>query len=179
MRDNRKPGSCLLGLPSSSVAIVMLASLTAPARAEGQTQIDLTYDSVMDMVRPEIHPGIAVHHNLHVILSDRNKVSEDRDRSVKTASDQNAMRQVLGSSGDEGSYAAWHVVGKDQLVRIQHDPQSTRTMTVTLTSPTTCRLDVKDVLKPGFNEYEFLRITTHTYGWFSSYRVTSTSCAIH
>lgn len=111
-------------------------------------------------------------------MSDRNKVAEKRDRDTKIYFDKNAMRQVLGSTGDDSAYAQWHFAGKDQLVRIQHDPQSTRTMTVTLTSPTTCRLDVRDELKPGFNEYAFLRISTHTIGYFSSYQVTSASCAV-
>jgi hypothetical protein len=152
--------------------------IAAPARAGGTTVIDLTYDSVMDMVRPEVHPGIAVHHNLQITLSDGNKVSETRDRSVRNASDANAMRQVLGGGGEGGSYASWHVVSKDKLERIQRDPQSTRTMVVSLTSPTTCRLDIHDELKPGFNEYAFLRVSTHTLGYFSSYRVTGTTCAI-
>lgn len=158
--------------------VAIATGLASPAVADGQTVIDLSYDSVMDMVRPEIHSGIKVHHNLQVILSDRNKVSEKRDRNTKQYSDKNAMTHVLGSSGDEGGYADWHVAGKDRLIRIQRDPQSTRTMTVTLTSPTTCRLEVRDQLKPGFDEYAFLRISTHTIGYFSTYQVTSASCEI-
>lgn len=34
--------------------------------------------TLMDMVRPEVHPNIPVHHNLQVILSEGNKVSEAR-----------------------------------------------------------------------------------------------------
>lgn len=162
-----------------ALATVTLALTDSPGVAGGSAVIDLTYDSVMDMVRPEVHPGIAVHHTLQMTLSDSNKVAELRERSTKNASDANSMRQVLGGTNDAGTYAVWHVVSKDKLERIQHDPQSTRTMTVTLTSPTTCRLDINDELKPGFNEYAFLRITTHTLGHFSSYRVTNTSCSIH
>jgi hypothetical protein len=158
---------------------VTFALAQSPGLAGGVAVIDLTYDSVMDMVRPEVHPGITVHHNLQMTLSDRNKVAESRDRSTRNASDTNAMRQVLGGSNDAGAYAVWHVVSKDKLERIQHDPQSTRTMMVTLTPPTSCRLDIRDELKPGFNEYAFLRITTHTMGYFSNYRVTNTSCSIH
>ena len=33
--------------------------------------------------------------------------------------------------------------------------------------------------KPGFSEYAFLRISTHTIGYFSTYRVTRTSCTVH
>lgn len=171
--------SNLLPIGLGAAAAFALAVLATPARAGPTTVIDLTYDSVMDMVRPEAHPGIAVHHNLQITLSGRSNVSENRDRSTRNASDKNAMQQVLGGGNDAGSYAIWRVVSKDKLERIQHDPQSTRTMVVTLTSPTTCRLDVRDELKPGFNEYAFLRISTHTLGYFSSYRVTGTTCAIH
>jgi hypothetical protein len=161
------------------LAGVALAFMERPALAGGATFIDLTYDSVMDMIRPEVRPGIAVHHDLHVTLSEGNKVAESRDRMTKNASDSNSMRQALGGANDAGTYAVWHVVSKDKLERIEHDPQSTRFMTVTLTSPTTCRLDIHDELKPGFHEYALIRITTHTLGYFSSYRVTNTSCSIH
>lgn len=171
--------SRLVPIVGGAAALLAPPIVANSAFAGGTTVIDLTYNSVMDMVRPEVHPGIAVHHNLQITLSGRNNVSESRDRSTKNASDSNAMRQILGGGNDAGTYAAWHVVSKDKLERIQRDPQSTRTMLVTLTSPTTCRLDIQDELKPGFNEYAFLRITTHTIGYFSSYHVTGTTCAIH
>jgi hypothetical protein len=179
MNEIRRQTENLSSLLLSGAVITFLTMLTCPGNAETQTVIDLTYDSAMDMVRPEVHPGIVVHHNLQVTLSDRNKVSETRDRSTHKFSDNNGMKQVLGSSGDAGNYASWHVVGKDQLIRVEHDPQSTRTMTVTLTSPTTCRLEVTDALRSGFSEYAFLRISTHSLGYFSTYRVTGTSCTIH
>jgi len=160
-----------------AVAALASAIVATPALAGDATVIDLSYDSIMDMVRPEVHPGITLHRNFHVTLSERNKVSESRDREVRNASDSNSMRQVLGG-GDSGSFAVWRVVNKDTLERIEHDPQSTKTMIVTLTSPTTCRLDIHDELKPGFNEYAFLRVTTHTIGYFSTYRITGTSCSI-
>jgi hypothetical protein len=59
----------------------------------------------MDMVRPEVHPGLAVHHNLQITISGGNDVAEHRDRSAKQYTDQNGMTQVLSSTGDEGSYA--------------------------------------------------------------------------
>ena len=151
----------------------------ATATAAVNTVIDLTYDSVMDMVRPEVHPNIAVHHNLQITVSGANNLVEARNRSSGPLRDQNAMVQVLGSSGDESTYASWQVAPDGRLVRIQNDPQSTRTMTVTLLPGNTCRLDVMDQLKPGFSEYAFLRISTHTFGYFSTYRVVRTSCTIH
>jgi len=151
---------------------------SAPSLAASQTVIDLTYDSIMDMARPENHPGISAPHDLQVVLSEGNKVSEKRDCDTGPYADKNAMAQVLRSSGNEGAYATWHVLSTNELVRIERDPQSARTMTVTLTSPTACRLEAKDPLKPGFNEYAFLRISTHELGYFSTYQVTSTSCAV-
>ena len=150
-----------------------------PGNAAANTVIELTYDSVMDMVRPEVHPGIAVHHNLQITVSGGGNLSEGRNRSAGPYQDRNAMMQVLSSSGDDAAYASWRTAPDGGLVRVQNDPQSTRTMTVTLLPGNTCRLEVVDQLKPGFSEYAFLRISTHTVGYFSTYRVTRTSCTVH
>jgi hypothetical protein len=120
-----------------------------------------------------------VHHNLQVTVSGGGNLSEGRNRSAGPYQDRNAMMQVLSSSGDDAAYASWRTAPDGGLVRVQNDPQSTRTMTVTLLPGNTCRLEVVDQLKPGFSEYAFLRISTHTVGYFSTYRVTRTSCAIH
>ena len=168
---------------AARLVVSVIAALTAfgasPGNAAANTVIDLTYDSVMDMVRPEVHPGIAVHHNLQVTVSGGGNLSEGRNRSAGPYQDRNAMMQVLSSSGDDAAYASWRTAPDGGLVRVQNDPQSTRTMTVTLLPGNTCRLEVVDQLKPGFSEYAFLRISTHTVGYFSTYRVTRTSCAIH
>jgi hypothetical protein len=112
------------------VAVLVAGALSAifglAATAAAGTVIDLTYDSVMDMVRPEVHPGIAVHHNLQISLAGGGSLAEARNRSAGPFQDQNAMVQVLGSSGDEGAYASWHIASDDRLVRVQDDPQSTR-----------------------------------------------------
>jgi len=158
-------------------ALIFPAVGLAAVPAAAQTKIDLTYDSVMDMVRPEQHPGIIVHHNLQIVFSGQN-VAENRDRNARQFSDRNAMVQELGGTEQQGTYASWRVESNSLLVRTQRDPQSTRIMTVTLTSPATCHLDVVDALNPGFSEYAFVRISTHTLGYFSSYRVIRTSCSI-
>jgi hypothetical protein len=151
----------------------------APSHAIENAVIELSYDSVMDMVRPEIQMGIRVHHNLSVTISGYANVAEDRNRGTKRYYDQNSLVQVLGSSDSASAYASWRVAPDGRLVRRQSDPQSTRTMTVILMPGNTCHLDVVDQLKPGFHEYAFLRISTHTIGYFSTYRVISTSCVIH
>ena len=164
-------------LVSVITALAALGGL--PGNAAANTVIDLTYDSVMDMVRPEVHPGIAVHHNLQITVSGGGNLSEGRNRGAGPYQDRNAMMQVLSSSGDDAAYASWRVAPDGRLVRVQNDPQSTRTMTVTLLPGNTCRLEIVDQLKPGFSEYAFLRISTHTIGYFSTYRVTRTSYMLH
>ena len=52
----------------------------------------------------------------------RNNVSETRDRSTRNASDRNTMRQLLRGGTTRAPIAVWHVVPKDRLERIQHDP---------------------------------------------------------
>lgn len=151
----------------------------APAAHANQARvIDLTYDSTMDMVRPEYHPGIAVHHHLRVTISGAGDLSERRNRNTKLYADRNASAQILDDTGDDPAYVTWHTEADGRLVRVQQDPQSTRTMTVTLLPGNACRLEVVDRLKPGFTEYEFLRIRTHTMGFFSTYAVVATSCRI-
>jgi len=154
------------------------AAFAAPAAA-GQTTIDLTYDTTMDMVRPMAYPGIKVHHALTVTLSQDNQVSETHNREANGQADTFAHEAALGG-GDPQSYApVWHVVSAGELVRTQNEVQSTRTITVKLTSPTTCSVEMKDELKPGFSDYAFLRISQHTLGYFVNYRIVNPSCAIH
>ena len=167
----------MLARPLFFVALIFPAVALLASQTVAQTRIDLTYNSMMDMVRPEQHPGIIVHHNLQIVFSGQN-VAEDRDRNARQFSDRNTMVQELGGTEQSGRYASWRVESNTRLVRTQRDPQSTRIMTVTLTSPTTCHLDVVDTLNPGFSQYAFLRISTHTLGYFSSYRVMQTSCSI-
>src|ERR1700746_626071 len=133
-------GKAVRVLVSVIAALTGLGALAGDAAAK--TVIDLTYDSVMDMVRPEIHPGNAVHHNLQITVSGAGNLSEGRNRSAGPYQDRNAMMQVLSSSGDDTAYASWRTAPEGRLVRVQNDPQSTRTMTVTLLPGNTCRLEV-------------------------------------
>jgi hypothetical protein len=161
-----------------ALGLAAAATVALAAHADQATVIDLTYDSTMDMVRPEYRPGIEVHHHLHVTVSGAGILSERRNRNTKLDADRNASAQILDDSGDNPTYVTWHTEADGRLVRVQQDPQSTRTMTVTLLPGNTCRLDVVDRLKPGFTEYEFLRIRTHTMGFYSTYAVVATSCRI-
>ena len=92
--------------------------------------------------------------------------------------DANAMAQVLGELDARPGYVSWKAMPDGRFVRVENDPQSVRTMTLTLMAGNACRLDVVDRLKPGFNEYAFVRITPHTMGYFSDYRVVRTSCRV-
>jgi hypothetical protein len=161
------------------IGLVFAVIGAMPALADAPMTIDLTYDSVMDMVRPEVILDLKVHHNLHIAVAADGSVSERRNRNTGRYADRNESRQEeLNNSEDQANYVSWRRPAPGTLVREENDPQSVRTMTVTLLPGHSCRLDVVDRLKPGFTEYEFLRIKTHTMGYYSTYRVFATSCAI-
>ena len=97
-----------LARPLFVAALIFPAVGLAAVPAAAQTKIDLTYDSVMDMVRPEQHPGIIVHHALQIAFSGQN-LAENRDRNARQFSDRNAMVQELGGTEQSGTYASWRV----------------------------------------------------------------------
>jgi hypothetical protein len=79
------------------VLVWLAASVSSSvATASPNTVIDLTYDALMDMVRPEVHPGIVVHHNLQITVTGSGNLAEARNRSAGPYQDQNSMVQVLG-----------------------------------------------------------------------------------
>jgi hypothetical protein len=138
--------------------------------------ISLTYDSVMDMVRPMQYPGISVHHNMQITMNGSN-LSENRDRSTGKYFDKAASVMEHGSEG--AGNVTWHVIDANHLVRMQTFTQSSRKMIVSVNpQEKTCSLSVSDTLKPGFNEYAFLRVQKQEIAYFSSYHVVSTSCTI-
>jgi hypothetical protein len=171
----RNPGRNFNRLPFF-LGVVLAAFGLVSSKAIAETTIALSYDSVMYMVRPE-QRSISVHHNLQIVFTGQNVV-ENRDRNTRDLQDRNATAQDSESTSPEGTYVSWRVESSTRLVRTQRDPQSTRIMTVTLTPGNACHLDVVDTLNPGFTEYAFLRISSHTMGYFSSYRVVQTSCTM-
>jgi hypothetical protein len=154
--------------------VVATLLTTGAAKAE-EISIDLTDDSEMDMVRPESHPGISVHHTLQIHMNG-GKLTENRDRSTGKYFDKNSTVQEHSSEDRAG--VVWHVIDANHLVRLQTFPQSKREMTVSVNPDKTCTLNVVDTLKPGYHEYAFLRVSVHSIGYFSPYRVVSTSCTI-
>ncbi len=153
----------------------LLAALAIPARASADTTLDLTYDSTMDMVRPEVHPNILIHHHLQVVVSGQ-AVSEDRERSFRDRSDTDSVRQQEGEPST--NYVSWRVESATRLVRTERDPQSTRTMVVTLSPGAGCHLEVSNALLPGYSEFKFSRIGHRGLAYFSNYRVLTTACAV-
>ncbi len=156
--------------------VAMLAA--SAAYADQPISIDLTYDSTLDMVRPENLPGLHVHHNLHIRINNGDILSERRNRNIGPYADKNAMAQDIQEFGEQADGVSWQVAANGTLIRKQDFPQSTRTMTVTLLPGRTCRLEVVERLKPGFSEYEFLRIKVHEMAYYRNYAIVATSCRI-
>jgi len=157
-----------------------LAFALCVARAlAADATIELTYDTTMDMVRPMAYPGVKVHHAMTVTLSAGGQVAETHNLEANGQADKFAHQATLGGGDPQAYEPVWHVVSASELVRTQNEAQSTRTITVKLTSPTTCSLEVKVELKPGFSEFAFRRIGQRAMGFFTNYRVVDSTCAIH
>jgi len=135
--------------PILVAGIIFFGIRLDPSNASAEITIDLTYDSVMDMVRPEQHPGIRVHHNLQIVFSG-GTVVENRDRNTKNLSDRKCDGPRFRRCG----------CTDDLCVLARRDEHSI------------------GAHPRGFSEYAFLRISTHTLAYFSSYRVIRTSCSI-
>ena len=166
-------------LPIGVGLAALLLSAAGAYAAEPMT-IDLTYNSVMDMVRPVQMPNLTVHHNVHIGVAADGSAHERRNRNARRYSDRDESRQeeMNGAPDEADLRLPWQIGPNGTLVRIENDPQSVRTMTVSFPPGGGCNLDVVDRLEPGFTEYEFLRISTHTMGFYSNYRVFATSCSI-
>lgn len=160
------------------IALAAAATASSQSWAAEPIHIDLTYDSIMNMVRPEDIPDIKVHHNLHITIAKGDILSERRNRNTGPYADKNVTAQVLENSNEGSGGVSWRMTADRTLVREQTFPQSTRTMTVTLLPGGTCRFDVVDRLKSGFTEYEFLRLKVHEMAFYSSYAIVATSCRV-
>jgi hypothetical protein len=142
-----------------------------------ETRIDLGFDETDIRVRPDPAPGF-VHHEVHLILSQGNKVTEVRRATAadgRTGNDQ--FEGTLGGGG--GGRVVWRVMSKNTLVRVQDWPQSTLTMTVSTSGSNSCRLDVVAKLKPGFSEYEIFSIHKKVMAYYSKWDTSNPTCVIH
>jgi hypothetical protein len=160
-----------------ALACTLAATGALAQTSDGETRIDLGFDETDIRVRPDPAPGF-VHHEVHLILSQGNKVTEVRRATAadgRATNDQ--FEAALGGSG--GGRIVWHVVSKNALVRVQDWPQSTLTMTVTISGNSSCRLEVAARLKPGFNEYEIFSIHKRMMAYYSKWDTSNPSCAIH
>ncbi len=128
---------------------------------------------------PEPILNIPVHHNLHVTVDADGTVLERRDRSAGRFSDRSEVRQEGGNNAsNEANLVSWHSEPNGTLIRIENDPQSTSTMTVSFVPAGGCQLEVINRLKPGFTEYKYFRISTYKMELFSNYRVLKTACTM-
>jgi hypothetical protein len=151
-----------------------LAATGALAQTSGvETRIDLGFDETDIRVRPDPAPGF-VHHEVHLILSQGNKVRRATAADGRATNDQ--FEAVLG--GSSGGRIVWHVVSKNTLARIQDWPQSTLTMTVA-SGNSSCRLEVAASLKSGFSEYEIFSIHKRVMAYYSKWGTSNPGCVIH
>lgn len=152
---------------------------TAVAQGGGTTRINVSYTVGHDRIRPMPRDGIRVQHNHTIVLHGRNRVSESRSASA-TGMRRNFHRS--GSSelvlGQETSRGGWRVLGPSRLQRVFNHPQSTTTLTVSI-SGRSCSLSVVMRLKPGMTEYVYpMLVRPGAYGYFRNSRAIDPRCTI-
>ena len=151
-------------------AVVAGDDSASPAEAtEKVTTIDVNYDSVMDQVRPQIKTGVAAHRSFEVSLSTTGKIVE----SGRLGDPVNEQRL-----GRDDADVSWRVASANKLIRIQRNPQSIRTIAITILPGNSCQSEAVEQLKPGFSEYMFVGGANHELRYYSRYQITNASCSI-
>src|SRR5271163_4276796 len=102
------------------ISLLAVAASLTPSSAQKaglettkQTQIDISFDGIEDMVRPYVRDSIAIHHELTITLSGRNQVSE-RDIWHSGQRNQSQRATALGLKGE----ATWRVLPGNELLRV-------------------------------------------------------------
>ena len=157
------------------VLAAMMIALPAPVMA-ADTHITATFTADYDRIRPDPYPGIHLKNTLEVTLSGVNEVKETNTRQAGNLSDNQKGLKILGQKSPDGG-SQWKVTGESRLERVVNGPQSIITQTIEV-SGTSCKLDVKFELKPGFTEYVFKQIRNGQPGYFTEPKVSSTTCTI-
>lgn len=157
------------------ISLLAVAASLTPSSAQNadttnQTQIDISFDGIEDMVRPFVRDNIAIHHELTITLSGRNQVSE---RHVWHSGQRNQSQRAtaLGLKGE----ATWRVLPGNELLRVEEFRQSTERIVIS-TSNGKCTATVTDRMKPGLNEYAFKSWSSDEVNYFSRREITSSSC---
>lgn len=147
-----------------AVLSVIVATDTASA-----AQIKAGYTMVYDRIRPDPQSGVKVTANFDVSLNESGAVAEQIKRNAGKANDRFDNKTKLGGG--------WRVTAANQLQRTIDQPQSTLVVTIT-TSGSSCAVEAKWILKSGFTEFKFKRITDGSWAFFTQPQVTSTTCSI-
>jgi hypothetical protein len=146
--------------------LAMLCGVTPAMPAK----INVSFTMVHDRLRPDPLKAISATVRYEVNLGQSGAIKEDRARNAGTFSDAEQKKARLGDG-------QWQVAGENQLRRTINAAQSTTVMTIT-TSGNSCKLDVKFMLKAGFNEFKYKRIDDGTMAFYGQPSSVSTTCTI-
>ncbi len=161
-----------------SIALSVIASRAQePAK---ETMIDISFDDIDIRARPApMNSPATVHHEYHVVLSNRNQVAE---LHTSTASSDGLVghNKIDANLGSELAHSnvGWHVAGPNSLVRLEDHPQNTLAMKINIGSNNTCELIAVSKLKPGFTEYTFFSMHQHTLAYYSRWDIVNRTCSI-
>ena len=133
------------------------------------------YVANYNRLRPDPYKGIVLRQTIVATLTSDGRVEETTVRRAGQTADTRQTNRDLGAKPPAG--ISWSVAGADRIVRTVETPQNIMIATVTVDG-TTCKLDIKYSLKPGFKDYMFRRITDNSWAYFTEPMVQSTICSI-
>jgi len=161
-----------LAMAGAGFALPLATPAAAQVRAE--FAISLLYSEIS----PRNLPNTPATQRYTVRLSGANQVSEERNvKAGRFSHDQQQLR-VLGQTGnDGGAKGAWRVAGPNRLQRTRDLPQSIEIITLQVQGQS-CTVSLETRLKPGFQDYKYIALSTKKYHTYSKPVVTGTTCTI-
>lgn len=153
----------------SLLACITSLFVFAAASSALAATINISYTAVYDRIRPQPQKNVRLNARFEINLSESGAVSETIERSAGQAADGFKREMKLGDG--------WQVVDEKTLRRVINQPQSQLVITVT-TSGSSCDVDVKWSLTPGYNEYKFRRVTDGSMAFFTQPKIQSSTCTI-
>jgi hypothetical protein len=146
-----------------------MVCLPSYAQQGKETRIHAVFQGYYERIRPGYLAGITTE-DLNLVLSGANDVKEARTSTNPLASQTWNVESKLGGS-------VWRVDGPHRIIGTQRMPQSVRTFTIEVNG-NGCTASWKQILLPGFTEYNIYSIVLRQYAYYRQARMLGSTCEI-
>ena len=164
---------------AAAVAALVTAGSFSPARAAGDTTIEINFVETHDRLPPDERLGIVGQHQIVATLSAGNRVSEN-NQAVFGRRNRSFVKQGQNSEslGDNSARAVWRVLGPHQLRRIFAGGQFLTVMDIAIGEGNSCSVAIKFLLQKGYADIVSKRADNGELAHFSLPKLVSSQCSI-